>query len=158
MSRSQGYAKGHSMADSPGIEPQSSEIAPHSEAAQSSRAPQHSEASQPSDRDGNSGSRRNVRRLLGIALFILSFVFYGCLALIPFAAIPTGSKLALSSALIVCGEASFWISVLILGKEAVSRFRSRDQIKMLIDGLRKRFGLCRDPNSPKNIDSMHEER
>jgi hypothetical protein len=101
----------------------------------------------------NPGSKRKTKRLLGITLFLLSFVFYGCLALVPFAIISAGSKLALSSALIIFGEASFWLSVLILGKEAASRFRPKKLWSILQNKLR----ACRNKNGPPAADSEHYE-
>ena len=57
---------------------------------------------------------------------ILSFAFYGSLMLVPFLHFSAGRKLQLSAGLVIMGEASFWIAVLILGKEAVSRFKNID--------------------------------
>jgi hypothetical protein len=37
--------------------------------------------------------------------------------------LPTREKVILSSILVVCGEASFLIAVLILGRDAISRYR-----------------------------------
>jgi hypothetical protein len=48
------------------------------------------------------------------------------LLLIPFAPFGAADKLLLSSATLVCGEASFWIAVLIAGREALSRYGSLD--------------------------------
>lgn len=67
-----------------------------------------------------------VKRWLALALVGLSFVFYGAILLITFAPFGAAEKLLLSSAFIVCGEASFWIAVLIAGREALSRYRSLD--------------------------------
>ena len=36
------------------------------------------------------------------------------------------NKIIASAALVVLGEASFWIAVLILGKEAISKYRKFD--------------------------------
>jgi hypothetical protein len=74
----------------------------------------------PLDRTANYAVKR------WLALVGLSFVFYGALLLIPFAALSAGDKLLLSSALLVCGEASFWIAVFVAGREALSRYRSLD--------------------------------
>jgi len=60
---------------------------------------------------------------LGIMLVVLSFAFYGALLLVPFTPFSAGGKLQLSAGLVIMGEASFWIAVLILGKETVSKYR-----------------------------------
>jgi hypothetical protein len=54
-------------------------------------------------------------------LVVLSFAFYGAIMLVPFTPFSASGKLQLSAGLIIMGEASFWIAVLILGKEMVSR-------------------------------------
>jgi hypothetical protein len=56
-------------------------------------------------------------------LVVLSFAFYGALMLVPFTPFSASGKLQLSAGLIIMGEASFWIAVLILGKEMVSKYR-----------------------------------
>lgn len=67
-----------------------------------------------------------VKRWMALALVGLSFVFYGAILLIPFAPFSAKDKLLLSSSSLVCGEASFWIAVLIAGREALSRYRILD--------------------------------
>jgi hypothetical protein len=58
--------------------------------------------------------------------------------LVPFIPFSTGNKLLLSSLLVVFGEVSFWIAVLILGKEFVSKYRNidwRSKMAGLFDAL-----------------------
>ncbi|MBP7331799.1 MAG: hypothetical protein BWY65_00798 [Firmicutes bacterium ADurb.Bin373] len=62
-------------------------------------------------------------RKIGLLLIILSFVFYGGLLLVPFTPYAAGTKAVISSALVVSGEASFWLGALILGKELVSKYK-----------------------------------
>lgn len=64
------------------------------------------------------------KRWLGIALFILSFVFYGCLLLVPFLPLSLEGKTTLSVLLVISGESSFWLSAIILGKEMIEKFRT----------------------------------
>jgi hypothetical protein len=66
------------------------------------------------------------KKRLGFGLIVLSFLFYGGLAVMPFALLPTKEKVILSSILVVCGEASFFIAVLILGRDAISKYRKLD--------------------------------
>jgi hypothetical protein len=65
-----------------------------------------------------------IKRWLGLTLIALSFAFYGGLFLVPFTSLSAKNSVLLSSLLVICGEASFWIGVLILGKEAVSKYRN----------------------------------
>lgn len=66
------------------------------------------------------------KRWLGIALVTASFAFYGCLLLVPISPLSAEGKIALSAALVFLGEGSFWLAVLIMGKEAVARYRDFD--------------------------------
>ncbi len=60
---------------------------------------------------------------LGLTLLGLSFALYGLLLIVPILSISDKYKLLLASAIVISAESSFWISVLILGKEYVSRYR-----------------------------------
>jgi hypothetical protein len=70
--------------------------------------------------------RSSRKKQLGLTLVVLSFAFYGALLLVPFTPFSAGGKLQLSAGLIIMGEASFWVAVLILGKEMVSKYRHID--------------------------------
>jgi len=70
--------------------------------------------------------RSSQKKLFGLMLVVLSFAFYGALMLVPFAPLSASGKLQLSAGLILMGEASFWIAVLILGKEMASKYRRID--------------------------------
>jgi hypothetical protein len=63
------------------------------------------------------------RRRLGFLLVVLSFLLYGCLLFVPSAPLSTSGKVALSSLLVISGEASFWIGGFILGRDVVARWR-----------------------------------
>ncbi|MFX4261550.1 transporter suffix domain-containing protein [Pelotomaculum propionicicum] len=73
-------------------------------------------------KDEATGSPRIKK--IGLLLVILSCVLYAGLILVPFTPYTTGTKAAISSALVVSGEASFWLGALILGKEIVTKYRS----------------------------------
>jgi len=66
------------------------------------------------------------KRRIGLALVLLSFAFYGGLLLVPFISLSAGNKIILSSALVVLGEASFWVAVLILGRQVIARYWNFD--------------------------------
>jgi hypothetical protein len=72
------------------------------------------------------------KRWLGIALVVASFALYGCLLLVPISSLSAEGKIALSAALVILGEGSFWLAVLILGREAVANYRHFDWPSRLI--------------------------
>ncbi len=81
-------------------------------------------------------------------LVVLSFAFYGALMLVPFAPLSASGKLQLSAGLILMGEACFWIAVLILGKEVVSKYRHIDLRNWLAPASRtKRAGTLKGENN-----------
>lgn len=70
-----------------------------------------------------SPQKSSWQRWGGIGLIALSFLLYGGLFLLPFLPLTTQNKLALSPALIVLGESSFWIGGVLVGKEVVTRYK-----------------------------------
>ncbi len=89
-----------------------------------------------------------VKKWLGLALVVLSFVFYGGLLLVHLTQFSAGNKILISSLLVIMGEASFWVGVLILEKEAVSKYRNMDWRSML-EGLFE-FSKNSARNRPKS--------
>jgi len=77
------------------------------------------------------------KRWLGIALVAASFAFYGCLLLVPFSSFSAERKIALSAVLVILGEGSFWLAVLILGREAMAKYRDFNWRKWLFAWLKK---------------------
>ncbi len=77
------------------------------------------------------------KRRLGIALVAASFAFYGCLLLVPFSSLSAERKIALSAALVILGEGSFWLAVLILGREAMAKYRNFDWRRRLFAWLKR---------------------
>jgi hypothetical protein len=78
---------------------------------------------QPSAEADRKAGSPNWRRRLGFALVALSCLLYGSLILVPMTSFSTEGKVALSSFLVISGEASFWIGGLIIGREAIARWR-----------------------------------
>lgn len=62
-------------------------------------------------------------RFVGFGLIGLSCLLYGGLLVVPFSPFPVEAKVALSGALVVCGEIAFWVGGILLGRELVSRYR-----------------------------------
>ncbi|MHB8117459.1 MAG: transporter suffix domain-containing protein [Methanothrix sp.] len=80
---------------------------------------------------------QSLKRCLGIALVVLSFAFYGCLLLVPLSSFSGERKIALSTLLVILGEGSFWLAVIILGREAIAKYRSFDWRNWLSGWLKK---------------------
>jgi len=76
-----------------------------------------------------------LKKWAGLILVILSFAFYGCILLLPFASFSGENKIVASAALVILGEASFWLAVLILGKEAISKYRKFEWRKKITEWL-----------------------
>lgn len=89
-----------------------------------------------------------VKKWLGLALVVLSFIFYGGLLIVPFTPFSAGNKIVISSLLVIMGEASFWIGAFILGKEAVSKYRNIDW-RSVLTGLFD-FSKSSARNRPKS--------
>jgi len=78
---------------------------------------------QPGSEAGQKTKTASWKRRLGFGLVALSCLLYGCLLLVPATSLSTEGKVALSSLLVISGEASFWIGGLVLGREAIRRWR-----------------------------------
>lgn len=68
-------------------------------------------------------SREALKKKLGQLLLILSFAIYGIVLLVPFAPLSAGRKILSSSILVILAEASFWVAVLILGRQLISDYK-----------------------------------
>ena len=79
----------------------------------------------------------SLKRWLGMALFILSFAFYGFLLLVPLTPFSAESRIALSVAVVILAESSFWLSVILLGREAIAKYRKVDLRNRLSGWLKK---------------------
>ena len=74
-------------------------------------------------------TRRKIRawkRTLGVVLFVLSFALYGFLLIMPLVSLSIEVKATLSVMIVISAEGSFWLSVIILGREAIEKFRKTD--------------------------------
>ncbi len=61
--------------------------------------------------------------VLVIGVFVAPTVLYSLLLVVPFLPLTTGWKLWVSTGLVVVAEGTFFISALVLGREAVRRYR-----------------------------------
>jgi hypothetical protein len=85
----------------------------------------------------NGKNIQSLKNWLGIALVAASFAFYGCLLLVPFSSLSAERKIALSTVLVIFGEGSFWLAVLILGREAMAKYRDFNWRRRLFAWLKK---------------------
>ncbi|PID44470.1 MAG: hypothetical protein CSB47_11105 [Proteobacteria bacterium] len=58
-----------------------------------------------------------MKKTLGYILFILSFVAWGVIALLPFLDITKVQVASFTTLLLIAGEVFFWLSLVLLGKE-----------------------------------------
>jgi len=66
----------------------------------------------------------NWNRRIGVFLVAMSFVFYGLIPVLPFLQLAPSVKIAAAPILVLLGELVFWPGGLLLGKEAVTRYKS----------------------------------
>lgn len=66
------------------------------------------------------------KKKIGIALFVLSFALYGLLLIMPLVSLSLEVKATLSVMIVISAEGSFWLSVIILGREAIDKYRKID--------------------------------
>ncbi|QIN77560.1 transporter suffix domain-containing protein [Rubrobacter marinus] len=61
--------------------------------------------------------------VLVLGVFVIPILLYAAIPAVAALAIPPGRKVALSAALVVVAEGTFFVSALVLGREAVRRYR-----------------------------------
>ena len=61
--------------------------------------------------------------VLVLGVFVVPIMFYAMLLVVPFLPLTTGQKVWVSTGLVVAAEGTFLISALILGRQAVRRYR-----------------------------------
>ncbi|HZG57089.1 transporter suffix domain-containing protein [Paenibacillus sp.] len=64
-----------------------------------------------------------MAKRIGIFGIVISFVFYGLLFVVPFLPFATATKAGIATGLVVAGEITFWGGGLLLGREAVKKYR-----------------------------------
>ncbi len=65
-----------------------------------------------------------MRKAAGYVLIVLSFVAWAAIAALPFMDVSIGSAAAITTALVIGGEVSFFAGVALLGKEAWNKVKS----------------------------------
>ncbi len=75
-----------------------------------------------------------MKKTFGYILFILSFVAWGVIAVLPFLELTTAQIASFTTILLILGEVFFWSSLLFLGKEfwlKIKAFFIRQKNKLL---------------------------
>ncbi len=64
-----------------------------------------------------------MKKMIGYILFILSFVVWGIIALLPFLDITKVQVASFTTILLIVGEILFWSSLLFLGKDFMQKLK-----------------------------------
>ena len=65
-----------------------------------------------------------MKKKVGYALLMLSFVPWGMIVLLPFLDFTLGQIAAATTALIIAGECFFYLGILLLGREAWEKIKA----------------------------------
>ncbi len=65
-----------------------------------------------------------MKKLIGYILFILSFVVWVIIALLPFFDISKVQIASFTTILLIAGEIFFWLSLMLLGKDFLAKIKN----------------------------------
>lgn len=65
-----------------------------------------------------------MKKVFGYVLLVLSFLAWGAIAALPLLDISIGTAAAITTALVIGGEASFFLALALLGREAWEKMKS----------------------------------
>jgi len=65
-----------------------------------------------------------MKTIVGYFLFVLSFVAWAAIALLPFFELSITMASAITTALIIAGEVAFYVSIVLLGKEFLIKIKN----------------------------------
>jgi len=68
--------------------------------------------------------QKNWKFKIGIALIILSTLFFLSIIGVPFLKVDSKTKITISTMLVVLGEVTFWSGGILLGKELFNKYKS----------------------------------
>jgi hypothetical protein len=58
-----------------------------------------------------------MKKIIGYILFVISFLVWAAIAILPFFDLSIAMASAITTALIISGEIAFYVSIVLLGKE-----------------------------------------
>ena len=65
-----------------------------------------------------------MKQVIGYCLFIFSFMAWAVIAILPFFDLSIAMTTAITSGLIIIGEIAFYLSIVLLGKEFLTKIKS----------------------------------
>jgi hypothetical protein len=68
--------------------------------------------------------KKTMKKVIGYFLFVLSFMAWAAIAILPFLNLSIEKSAAITTALIVGGEIAFVISIALLGKEFLGKIKT----------------------------------
>jgi hypothetical protein len=71
---------------------------------------------------------KSMRHVIGYFLFVLSFMAWAAIAILPFLNLSIDMSAAITTALIVGGEIAFFLSIALLGKEFLGKVKKNFRV------------------------------
>jgi len=65
----------------------------------------------------------NMKKAIGYSLFVLSFITWGAIAVVPFLDLSIGMATAYTTGLLIIGEIAFFLSMILLGKDFLMKIK-----------------------------------
>jgi len=65
-----------------------------------------------------------IKKVIGYFLFVISFVAWAVIGVLPFLNLSIEMSAAITTVLIVGGEIAFFLSIVLLGKEFLEKFKN----------------------------------
>ena len=64
-----------------------------------------------------------MKKAIGYSLFVLSFITWGAIAVVPFLDLSIGMATAYTTGLLIIGEIAFFLSMILLGKDFLMKIK-----------------------------------
>ena len=64
-----------------------------------------------------------MKQAIGYSLFVLSFITWGAIAVVPFLDLSIGMATAYTTGLLIIGEIAFFLSMVLLGKDFLMKIK-----------------------------------
>lgn len=65
-----------------------------------------------------------MKQAIGYSLFVLSFITWGAIAVVPFLDVSIGMATAYTTGLVIIGEIAFFLSMVLLGKKFLLKIKN----------------------------------
>ena len=77
-----------------------------------------------------------MKKIIGYCLFIFSFITWAGIAILPFFNVSIALAAAITTGLIIAGEITFYLSIILLGKEFFIKIKSNFKNNGLIKKIK----------------------